>query len=217
MSCFDCFLSSYKEDEDPRYGRPNLFHQSMMNSCGNPGYCCFACLLPPCSSCVLRRRVLEGNMENYRCCQGYYDGVCCWRSSCGEENCGELCNCLEAFLCQSCSVSSSRMAVMDTYELQSDICDRRIIGFNNCMQCLACICHVAAIFQEDLRECAVIVERIADIVYCMTQACMQTQVYHEIDFQKKQANFQNATPARQQMQVPPLDHEQSVNVWPSPK
>jgi len=184
MSCFNCFLDSYKSEEDPRFGRQGLFHQGMMDSCNDPGIFCFACCCAPCSACSLRRKVLQGNMQYYRCCQGYFDGICCWKSGWGEQDCPDMCNCIEAFCCMSCSISSSRFAVMDHYQLQSDICDRRIIGFNNCMQWLSCICHLAAIFIRDLRQAAQLVDRIADIVYMITQACMQTQVYHELNYRE---------------------------------
>ena len=44
--------------------------------------------------------------------------------------------------------------------------------FNNCMQCLACICDLLAICFEGLRDCARIVDCIAHIVFCMTAGRM---------------------------------------------
>ncbi len=50
--------------------------------------------------------------------------------------------CLQSFCCHNLAVSSTRMYVMDKYQLHSDPCDRRIIRCNNCIQCAACICAV---------------------------------------------------------------------------
>jgi hypothetical protein len=52
--------------------------------------------------------------------------------------------------------------------------------FNNCMQILSCICHILAIIDDSFRAAAAIIDLIADIVYCITQACMQAQTYHEL-------------------------------------
>jgi len=133
---------------------------------------------------MVRKKALDGDMTNYKCCQGYYDCLCFKAGHCGEESCPDVCLCLEAVFCNSCAVSSTRMLVMDTYFLQSDPWDRRIIRFNNCMQMLSCICHIAAIIDPSLRDCAVLIDRIADCVYYSVQACMTAQVNFELDYQK---------------------------------
>merc|ERR1712086_235585 len=56
----------------------------------------------------------------------------------------------------------------------------RLIRFNNCMQLLACICHVAAIFFEGFKSLADLVSLAAHVVYCLTQACMQAQTDMEM-------------------------------------
>lgn len=63
----------------------------------------------------------------------------------------------------------------------SDPCDNRIIRFNNCIQILACICSILAIFFEELREIAECINLIADIVYYITSGCMQAQTFIELD------------------------------------
>ena len=74
---------------------------------------------------------------------------------------------------------------MDKYDLQSDPCDRRIIRFNNCIQLLSCICHLAAMFDETFRDFANILDLIADIVFLMTAGCMHAQVHYELTEREK--------------------------------
>jgi ferredoxin len=71
---------------------------------------------------------------------------------------------------------------MEEYNLESDPCDYRLIRINNCIQCLACLCHIAALIDENLRQLAYIVDRIADLVYHMTSGCMTAQVAYEVDY-----------------------------------
>jgi hypothetical protein len=57
----------------------------------------------------LRRKVLEGDMTKYRCCQGYFD-VCCCRAGCyGEESCPEFCLCLETWCCHNFAIRCVRV------------------------------------------------------------------------------------------------------------
>ena len=74
---------------------------------------------------------------------------------------------------------------MDKYDLQSDPCDRRIIRFNNCIQMLACICHLAAMFDPSFRDLANILDLIADIVFYTTAGCMHAQVHYELTEREK--------------------------------
>lgn len=133
----------------------------------------------------LRRKVLNGRMEDYRCCQGYYD-CCCFKSGqCCEETCPDLCMCIEGCCCNSCAISASRIYVMEKYDLQSDECDYRLIRINNCLQLLACFCHILAIIDETFREAARIIDLISDIFYhCMT-GCMTVQTAHEVNYQNE--------------------------------
>lgn len=36
--------------------------------------CLFGCCCSPCAQFIVRKRALEGNLENYICCQGYFPG-----------------------------------------------------------------------------------------------------------------------------------------------
>jgi hypothetical protein len=120
--------------------------------------------------------VLDGDMTKYVCCQGYFN-ICCFKAgACGEESCPDACLCLEAFLCNSLAVSSSRMYVMDKYELSSDPCDYRLIRISNCIQLAACICDIVAIFNRELRHLARVLDHLADLVYHIMSGCMTSQV-----------------------------------------
>ena len=52
----------------------------------------------------------------------------------------------------------------------------RLIRINNCLQCLACICDILAIFCSDLKACADCVHYIADCFYHCVSGCMTAQV-----------------------------------------
>lgn len=112
----------------------------------------------------------------------------CKAGSCCETHCPTLCLCFEAHCCNFMAVSSSRMYVMEKYDLSSDPCDYRLIRINNCLQCLACICSILGTFISGFRELATIVDIIADIFYHCVSGCMTAQVAHEVNYQKKMGN-----------------------------
>merc|ERR1712000_147325 len=156
---------------------------SMMPSpCEQPKGCCAACFCPPCMACYLRGRALQYDWTKYKCCQGYI----CWRcvSCCPTESCPQCCLCLEVWLCESCAISATRIYVQEERQIQTDPCDNRIIRFNNCMQILSCICHIMAMISDMFEAAAAIIDLIADITYCITQACMQAQTCHEPELHK---------------------------------
>ena len=72
---------------------------------------------------------------------------------------------------------------METYGLQPDPCDARIIRFNNCIQLLSCFCKLlAAVTNNDaIESLAQILDLIAQLVFMTTSACMQTQTNYEVD------------------------------------
>jgi len=75
------------------------------------------------------------------------------------------------------------MLVMDTYMLASDPWDRRIIRFNNFCQVLSCVCQILAMVEPSLQDCAELIRLIAECVYYSVQACMTSQVHHELKYQ----------------------------------
>lgn len=68
---------------------------------------------------------------------------------------------------------------MDTKRIRPDPCDWQIIACANFLQCMACICYIASIFQEELYELAQLIELIADLVTLSVAGCMGAQVFHE--------------------------------------
>eukprot|EP01039_Chlorochromonas_danica_P003890 gene3890-4250_t len=186
------------EDERGRiktFSGPQTFQTSAMNApcaggcttilwfCGQ--FIPFTCGI---TQYCLRRKVLNGDMSKYSCFQGQLNPCCCQAGSCGENNCPDLCLCLEAHCCNSCAISASRMYVMEKYDLSSDPCDYRLIRINNCLQILSCICNIIAIFVQDIRECARIIDRIADIFYHCVSGCFTAQVAYEVDYQNSIGN-----------------------------
>jgi hypothetical protein len=133
MACCLLFFSGDPIDDDPKANRSNRFQISMMDGlCTHQPWCCLTYLFPCCSAYYTRYRVLDGDMSKYICCQGYINCACFRGGSCGEQSCPELCLCLESFLCVGPSMSTSRLSVMDQYDLRSDPCDNRLIRFSNC-------------------------------------------------------------------------------------
>ncbi|GAB5036016.1 splicing factor 3 subunit [Nannochloropsis oceanica] len=183
--CFLCF----PDDVIPGYARsdnPYTFQVSMAKTCIADPCCCLASLVCPLPvACINRHRALEGKMEEYKCCQGYYP-LCGMRpGEVGESSCPSLCLCLEATCCFTCAVSATRNYLMDKYSIHPDPMDYQIVRCSNAIQCLSCICSLASICIEDLREGARILRHIAHITFCTVQGCMQTQTAVEIAFQHK--------------------------------
>ena len=65
---------------------------------------------------------------------------------------------------------------MDMKRLHPDPGDYQIIQFSNCMQMVACICHVLAYVDNNFRELAMIVDCIANIVERCVSGCMSAQL-----------------------------------------
>lgn len=105
----------------------------------------------------------------------------------GEQSCPALCLCLETTCCFTCAVQATRYYLMDKFRIHPDPSDFQIVRCNNAMQCLACICNLAACFVEDLRECSRLIDLIAHITFCSVQGCIQVQTYDEIKFQQSKA------------------------------
>ncbi|TMW58021.1 hypothetical protein Poli38472_013495 [Pythium oligandrum] len=180
-----CFLCSADPvEEDPRKTNVNKFSVSMMDAPRTDPICCLgSCVCPCCAQIYIRRKALHYDMTNYRCCQGYMDGfVPCLKSGeCGESSCPNMCLCLEAFLCNGCAVSSTRLLVMDRHRLQPDEWDNRIIRCNNCLQVVSIVCDLLAICVSGAQDCAQMLHCVAQCTYASTQGCMTAQVNVELD------------------------------------
>jgi hypothetical protein len=115
-------------------------------------------------------------------CQRYLDCCCLKSGSLGESTCPHLCLCCEAYCCIGLAISATRLHVMETYGIQPDPCDARIIRFNNCIQLLSCFCKLAAAISgsDAIESLAQILDLIAQLVFMSTSACMQTQTNYEV-------------------------------------
>ncbi|CAM9236722.1 unnamed protein product [Ectocarpus sp. 12 AP-2014] len=187
-----CCLICVKDDPVPGskldafYGNPNQFQIGMMEApCKNCLWCAYGSLCLGCAQFAVRKRALGGRLDDYVCCQGYFPTHCCEPGDCGERRCPCFCLCMESFLCPSCAVSSSRMYLMDKFEVQPDPWDNRIIRFNNCLQLLSCICHCAAIFVQDFRELARLTDILANLVYLSAVGCMTGQMMAEMEYHEE--------------------------------
>lgn len=182
--CLLCF-DDKPDENDPKGNLPETWGISMVDALSkNPKGCCLGCWCPCCFAYHLRQKSLEmlGNgMKDYKCCQGYLGGCpCCKPGAMGEQSSPECCLCCEVTCCLGLAVSGTRSYVADHYQLRSDPCDNRLIQFNNCLQALACICDILAIFNESYRDLAQVIRLIADLVFWMLQACMQGQIHYEL-------------------------------------
>lgn len=151
----------------------------------NQPTCCCTYLFPPCSAAYLRYVALDRDMNRYSCCQGYMDNVCFKSGKCGEKSCPEFCLCVEVFMCLGPSISSTRMMVMDQYEIKPDPCDNRIIRLTNCLMLLSCVCDLLSICMRELRHFANILHSVANCVAYATVGCMASQVYKEIAYRQQ--------------------------------
>lgn len=97
-----------------------------------------------------------------------------------EQNCPTFCLALESCFCLGPSISSSRLSVMDTYDLRPDPCDNRLIRFTNCLQCFACVFDILAIFIRELRHLQHVVRGIADFAFYTIIGCMVAQTMNEL-------------------------------------
>lgn len=216
MSCC-CFCVSDEPIQDPsgRFRSKQTEFQFQVNMMEAPWASCSSCLwcfgqfIPLtccCTQYFLRRKVLEYDMTKYQCCQGYLN-ICGFKAGmCGEESCPEFCLCVESCLCNGFAVSSSRMYVMDKYQLSSDPCDYRMIRINNCIQCMACFCDIASIFVRDLRHLAKLLDHVADCVFHAISGSMTAQVSYEIDYQESEL-AQNLVFLRSTSTLPPSSSE----------
>ena len=73
---------------DRTAGRSNMFKVGMKDApCKDPLHCLLGCPLGCIcvGNCYMRHKVLEGNMDAYLCCQGYYDKACWKAGSVGDQ------------------------------------------------------------------------------------------------------------------------------------
>jgi len=175
-------------------GNPHMFALGLKDACcTEPACCCLSAFgaFPGCTACWARKAVLEkyyNGMDDYVCCQGYLPRCCCVDMSncCKGSPAGLFC---EACCCPVFSLSIARIHLMHSKRIRPDPCDYQIIACSNCLQLIACILDIIAIFVEQLREAAHIVDLLADLVTCSVAGCMGAQIYHEIKKDKDEITF----------------------------
>ena len=130
---------------------PHQFAIGMKHVCqAEPGCCILSGIGAPCgfTACWARKAVLEkyaGGVENYTCLQNYIPKCCCITTAnqCKGSMLGLI---LEGCCCPMFSLSIARIHLMDMKQVQPDPCDWQIIACSNCLQCIACILDIIAVF-----------------------------------------------------------------------
>lgn len=193
-----------------KQNNPETFATPLAKACcAEPGCCCIATLGTPlgCTACYSRKSVLDtyyNGIQDFVCLQGYLDCCCCKVSSCCPGSMIGLC--CEGFWCNVLAISIARLHLMEKKRIRPDPMDYQIIACANCLQLLACLFDILAIFISELREAACIIDIVADLVMCSVGGCMGTQVYHEIKEDKKKGianpELMRRAPAPQQMARP---------------
>jgi len=168
--------------------RPNEFAIGMMAAPGKePLAFCASCLTACCGfpACYYRKKVLETfgrGVEDYTCFQGYIGPACGMDPASMCKSCDGS---MAALVCEGCccpvtSLSIARMQLMDARDLHPDPVDYQLIHLSNACQLMSCVCDIVAIFVEDLRECAQILDVIADCITLSVSGCMGAQIEHEL-------------------------------------
>lgn len=191
--CLLCFSDDPIEGDD-KANRPNQFQMSLKDGCcQHQPWCLLTYLCAPCSTYYTRYRVLDGDMSKYICCQGYISCMCFKPGEMGEQSCPEFCLCVESVCCLGLSMSSSRMAVMDQYDLRPDPCDNQLIRLSNCLQVLSCVCTLLSLFMKELKHLAHLTRVAAHCVFYSLMGCMAAQVNYELDYQRLNTSTSSQT------------------------
>jgi len=173
---------------------PHVFAVGLKDACCKEPCCCLGSAIgSPCgfTACYMRKAVLDkyhNGIEDFICCQGYVGACCCidFKGCLPGSACGL---CLEGCCCPIFSLSIARIHLMDKKQIRPDPCDWQIIWCSNCLQLLACILDIVAIFVDEAREAAQIVNCIADLVTFSVAGCMGAQIHHEIKKDKDQVTY----------------------------
>ena len=161
---------------------PNVFALGLKDACCEEPCCCILSGLGApfgCTACWARKAVLEkysaNGLDDYVCCQGYIPQCCCCHPGawCAGSRLGLAC---EGLCCPVFSLSLARLHMMDAKQNRPDPCDYQIIQCSNCLQLISCVLDIVAIFVEQARDLAHIVDCLADLFTCSVAGCMGAQV-----------------------------------------
>lgn len=79
--------------------------------CNVPSEWCHSCLCCCCVTYTQRQIMINGNWNNFRCCNGMFPCTSC---DCVKD-CPQFCWCLECCIFPGCSVSTNRIMMFDRY------------------------------------------------------------------------------------------------------
>lgn len=198
-----CCFSSEPVHDDGKGGKYSIkgdheWKLRLMSApCDSMFPCVCGCVCPCLTACVLRKEALntvhpDHGMEHYQCFQGNKLCGCCCECCITCSRAPPLrypCLCVESMLCPGMSINSSRMYLQHEYSIMSDPCDNRLIRFNNCMQCLSCICTCLACVTrlQAVEQGACIFDLLSCVVHSCTIGCMAAQVNDECEHRRELA------------------------------
>lgn len=152
----------------------------------NQPFCLCTYLFPCCCAYYSRYRALDGDLTKYSCCQGYLDDKHCFKAGMyKEKSCPAFCLGVESLLCLGPSISSTRLFIMDRYDLRPDPFDNQIVRFNNCLAIVSSVFLIFSLCFRDIRGFARSLQDFSrDCVFYSTVGCMASQVLTEIHYRR---------------------------------
>ena len=169
-----CFCPTTPLSNDPRAQFQRSFQTEMLTApCKEPCWFCASIFCAPCAQYQLRTWALGGNMDEYMCCQGYFDCCCIKGGSMGDAG-NPCCLLLESCICPGLAVQASRFYVMDRGNIMSSATDNQLMHFSNFLQLAACLCRLFDIDGAELCTLA------ADVFTTTLLGCMTAQTAHEL-------------------------------------
>ncbi|EOD10696.1 hypothetical protein EMIHUDRAFT_215486 [Emiliania huxleyi CCMP1516] len=154
-----------------KQNHPHVFALGLKDAaCKAPEPGCFilsACgALGGCTACWARKAVLEKYANGSGGGTGLsgYVGACC---------------CVEP---PECRGSPAALFLEGCCcPVRPDPCDYQLIACSNCLQLLACVVDIVAMFDERATELANLIDCAADCFTCSVAGCMGAQIKHEMD------------------------------------
>ena len=139
----------------------------------NQPVCFLTYLFPFCCAYYTRYRALDGDLSKYSCCQGYLDDKCVKAGMCKEKSCPAFCLGVESLFCLGPSISTTRLFIMDKYDLRPDPFDNQIVRFNNCLAIASSVLLIFSLCFRDMRGFARSFQDFSrDCVFYSTVGCM---------------------------------------------
>ena len=149
----------------------------------NQPVCFLTYLFPFCCAYYTRYRALDGDLSKYSCCQGYLDDKCFKAGMCKEKSCPAFCLGVESLFCLGPSMSTTRLFIMDKYDLRPDPFDNQIVRFNNCLAIASSVLLIFSLCFRDMRGFARSFQDFSrDCVFYSTVGCMVAQVFTEMRY-----------------------------------